>query len=116
MKNPEAIHVPGIRPEVGITSVSVENAKTLTSEVGKPALIVLSKDGKEYITTAYWGELSVKKPIYKRYSFRFTGFSFGYAGEGPNALLNYLKALGVKVDISKLARIQDKELPFTFEV
>lgn len=114
--NLQAIHVPGIQPEVGITGVSVSNARILTSEVGKPALVVLSKEGKDYITTAYWGELTVKKAIYKRYLFRFTGFSWGYSGEGPNGLLNYLKDLGVKVDVLKLARLNDKDLPFTFEV
>jgi hypothetical protein len=104
--------IPGLKLECGTTQISLSNSRILTKEMGKPALVVLTKDGYEWNTTAYWGD-SCKVP---RFSFRFNGFSWGYGGEGPNGLLCYLRELGLKVDITMIAKIKDEQLPKVFEI
>lgn len=103
---------PDVGVEVGVTEISLKNGRDLTKQLGKPALVVLSKKGMEWYTTAYWGD-SCPSP---RFKWEFNGFAWGYAGEGPQGLLKYLTELGVKIDITKINRIQDKDLPYVVEI
>lgn len=100
--------IPGLKLEAGVTDISLSNARILTKECGKPSLVVLTKNGMEWVVTSYWGT--------KKLKFEFNGFAWGYGGEGPNGLATYLKELGLNVDITAIARIQDKDLPKVFEI
>lgn len=100
--------IPGLKLEAGVTNISLSNARILTNEWGKPSLVVLSKNGMEWVVTSYWGT--------KNFKFEFNGFAWGYGGEGPNGLATYLNELGLKTDITAIAKIQDKELPKVFEI
>lgn len=104
--------IPGLQREEGVTEISLSNGRILTKEMGKPALVVLTKSGQEWVTTTYWGG-SCKVPGFK---WAFNGFSWGYGGSGPNGLLTYLKELGVNVDITILTRLKDTDLPKVFEI
>jgi hypothetical protein len=106
--------IPGLQSEVGVTETSLSNGRILTKEVGRPALVVLTKDGQEWLTTTYWGN-HCNIPGFK---FVFNGFSWGYGGTGPAGLATYLKELGVKGDIDSttLARLKDTDLPKVFEI
>ena len=109
----------GLQKEVGVTEISLSNGAILTKALGKPALIVLTAEAgpkinsqMEQTVTAYWGDSS---PI-KRHKFKFNGFSWGYAGEGPRGLFKYLTGLGVKTNMARISKIRAKELPVVFEV
>lgn len=100
--------IPGLKMEAGVTDISLSNARILTKEWGKPSLIVLTKNGMEWVVTSYWGT--------KKFKFEFNGFAWGYGGEGPNGLATYLNELGLKADITEIAKIQEKDLPKVFEI
>lgn len=72
--------------EGGITQISLENADYLLRHFGLPTHIELIKQGDEYLVMATWlGTTHL-----------FTGFSWGYGGEGPNGLNRFFKACGLK--------------------
>jgi hypothetical protein len=104
----------GIKVESGVTEISLANARLLIKAWGKPALIVLSRKKKarsnaiDNHTTIYWG-LAQKK-------FICNGFGWGYGGEGPNGLVKLLRELGLKKDVTDIARIKESQLPFVFEI
>lgn len=104
----------GVEVESGVTEISLANARRLIKAWGKPSLIILSLKKKTQSnminnhTTIYWG-LAKKK-------FICNGFGWGYGGEGPNGLVKLLRELGLKKDITDIARIKESQLPVVFEI
>jgi hypothetical protein len=74
-----------LQPEGGITQISLQNADLLLREAGNPTYIELKKIGDEYLVLAKWPGLI----------HMFTGFSWGYGGEGPSGLNTFLRACDV---------------------
>lgn len=88
--------------EGGITTRSLHNAHVLIEKRGKPERIVLKWDELEWYTVeAYWTGFPVHA---------FTGFAWGYGGEGPNGLASFFELLGLDIPLSEIAG-WDKELP-----
>lgn len=76
-----------LQQEHGITDVSVSNAEELLRGMGRPVRLSFSSDTRACIfrIVARWAG---------DFRFQFTGFSWGYAGTGPNACKNFLNTLG----------------------
>jgi hypothetical protein len=84
--------------EGGVTQNSLENAEYLNKRFGKPYTIDFCGDednGDYYVI-----------PTYKSgYTHVFTGFSWGYGGEGPRGLHRFLNEIcGVKIPMDYIAR------------
>lgn len=80
-----------LEPEEGSTRVSLENASKLLKELGLPDVIHLYWDPQLwYVTEAWWGN-----ELHK-----FTGFSWGYTGEGPRGLLGFFKMIGMDPSVN----------------
>lgn len=83
--NTLSIQLAEMEPEGGITQISLRNANRLVRALGKPDVVKLQHDQEhdEQYVVATWNS---PKP----HSFRFSGFSWGYGGEGPHGLLTFL--------------------------
>lgn len=86
------------RTEVGVTRFSLENAKELVAKYGRPFRVELKWVGEGpdwgYYTTAMWKDG-------KKHT--FTGFAWGYGGEGPRGLKEFFKMIGVEgIDIGAI--------------
>lgn len=95
--------VPMIAGEGGITSVSLENAETLIKRFGLPTRVELYWDKQD------WACVDAAFEGYGM--FHFTGFSWGYGGEGPNGLAKFFKMLKVwpPITINQIAKWPDEE-------
>jgi hypothetical protein len=77
--------------ECGVTSISLENAYWLLTNLSVPTHIVLVEEPNEWYVDATWiGEKFDEKTL----THRFSGFSWGYGGEGPHGLKVFLDACG----------------------
>jgi len=86
-----------IKEECGVTENSLDNAKMLIKAFGKPIRITLTyvDDPWEYLVKAEW----------TNNIFTFSGFSWGYYGEGPRGLFEFLQMCGSKTTMSEVAKI-----------
>lgn len=84
-----------LRAEGGVTQRSLENAKRLIKRRGIPKYIKLHfNDDDWYVVRAVWPDNSIHD---------FTGFSWGYRGEGPHGLAEFFKMIGVPHSIDDIA-------------
>jgi hypothetical protein len=93
---PEAVSE--TKAEAGTTRFSLENAKELVAKYGRPFRVELKWVGRGpfwgYYTTAMWKDG-------KKHT--FTGFAWGYGGEGPRGLKEFFKMIGVEdIDIGSI--------------
>lgn len=77
-----------LQVECGTTQISLENAMFLMEQYGIPHTVTLINGGNE--TDADYGVLAIWDGVMHL----FTGFSWGYSGEGPRGLDIFLKACG----------------------
>ena len=79
--------------EGGITENSLHNAEVLIKSLGIPNRVILTyvEDPWDYICTAVYGNKS----------FMFSGFSWGYLGEGPRGLAKFLASIDSSRDESE---------------
>ena len=84
-----------LQPEGGVTQISLENAKALVREHGLPQIVQLvnaGKDASEHEVVAMWtGAEDTSHEI----EFTFTGFAWGYGGEGPRGLAKFFQMIGI---------------------
>lgn len=84
-----------LQPEGGVTQISLENAKALVRERGLPQIVQLvnaGKDASEHEVVATWvGNEDTSPDI----EFTFTGFAWGYGGEGPRGLAEFFRMTGL---------------------
>ena len=83
-----------LKPEGGVTDISLHNAKELITERGLPDIIQLvneSEDASGHVVIASWGTVPEKDP----FEHRFDGFSWGYGGQGPTGLSTLFKMIGL---------------------
>ena len=77
--------ITGYYPEVGVTWKSLHNAELLIKRYGIPSRLDFSfSDDEWFRVTATWANGK---------SHTFTGFAWGYRGEGPHGLLAFFQAL-----------------------
>lgn len=82
--------------EDGTTVVSIHNVHVALREHGWPDLAKCGRPSQaEYALTLTWPDRGVRET--------FTGFSWGFYGTGPTALVFVLKALGVRTSIDDVA-------------
>lgn len=80
-----------LQKERGLTFISRENARFLAETHGRPVSVELRRDRNtntfldEYVVVARYADGS---------SHTFTGFAWGYGGEGPNGLADFLRESG----------------------
>jgi hypothetical protein len=77
-----------LKPEQGVTQISLENATEIIADRGLPNLIQLVNEGdntSEHSVIVAWGDFEHK----------FTGFSWGYGGEGPRGLAKFFQMVGL---------------------
>ena len=72
--------------ECCVTVHSIENAKILVKAYGIPSVITITGDPSEadHVVHCEWGRL------FSKVAHDFTGFSWGYGGEGPRGLYVFL--------------------------
>jgi hypothetical protein len=95
-----------LQPEGGVTQISLENARTLIEAYGLPQIVQLvnaGKDASEHEVVATWEDEA---------EFTFTGFAWGYGGEGPRGLAEFFRMVGLdkRVPTQAISRLpQDQE-------
>lgn len=82
-----------LEPEGGVTRVSLSNAETLIEAYGRPTTLRL------YYDPIHW--YMVTAVFYGGVTHTFSGFSWGYSGEGPRGLETFFTACGVDLGIIK---------------
>lgn len=84
-----------LEKECGVTRISIRNAAKLRQERGVPDEIRLFEDMREdYVVQAIWYQQ--ENGLFDS-DHTFTGFSWGYAGEGPRGLRDFFEMCGVPV-------------------
>ncbi len=78
-------------PEGGVTQISLHNARTLLHRHGQPRFVELYQDAAEHMVEARWE---------KGITHHFSGFSWGYRGEGPSGLAEFFRLLRLHPPIS----------------
>jgi hypothetical protein len=94
---------PRLLNEGGVTRTSLKNAKRLEKRLGLPVRIELHRhpNGPEwYVVTAMYEHGDEHD---------FTGFSWGYNGEGPTGLLEFLKRSGVDIEIKDIILLRESK-------
>jgi hypothetical protein len=91
--------------EGGVTDNSLYNAEVLVKDLGIPDSVALTyiDEPWDYLCTAVWGETS----------FVFSGFSWGYFGEGPKGLATFIASIDTSKDVGEFIKTignLDKEL------
>lgn len=93
-----------LEEEGGVTAISLRNAQKLLEAYGKPSRVDLYHGADpEYfghLVDAWW-------PSGER--FTFSGFSWGYGGEGPHGLAKFAEMIGLEhlLPIQVIARLPD---------
>ena len=82
------------------TKECLEDAKFLVAKLGAPESIsILSSGNADWYTTCTWFGHSVQHV--------FRGFSWGYGGEGPHGLQEFLRMCGIFTDMETISKIRD---------
>ena len=84
-------------PEGGVTANSLHNVHVLFAKRGRPTILELRYDVEEWcVVDATFRDGS---------SYHFTGFSWGYGGEGPHGLAQFFAFCGLsEVSLDVIAR------------
>lgn len=88
--------VRNLQDESGVTGISTHNASCLLYELDRPNVIMLEPVRG---VSAFWGDPEATGTP----GFTFTGFTWGYSGEGPNGTLAFLRACGIDAEIGDIA-------------
>ncbi len=85
-----------LKPEGGVTDISLENARLLLEAHGLPEAIELYQhplyeEGAEHLVEARWTDGTTHV---------FSGFAWGYTGDGPYGLETFLALLHCQPTIS----------------
>lgn len=83
-----------VEPECGVSAISLKNLTILIELFGKPKSIGCIDSRNGPVVMAVWDS---------GYTFTFTGFSWGYRGEGPRTLQKALGLLNIAVSMDEIA-------------
>lgn len=84
-----------LKPEVGVTEISLANAKEIIVKYGVPDIVQLVNEGNstgDHVVHASWGDGTDSG---ESFDHKFTGFSWGYSGEGPAGLTKFFEMVGI---------------------
>ena len=83
-----------MKPEGGVTEVSLENARELLAEYGRPLQVrCYQQDWETYVETTWIDGMS----------HTFSGFGWGYGGTAPDGLAEFFQMIGIEVTSADLA-------------
>jgi len=89
-----------LEKECGVTQISLANAEILMEKHGLPSLIHLHPDeDKRPVVTATFGD---------GVTHTFSGFRWGYCGEGPRGLRTFLDKSGVTTEMDEIAQWKEE--------
>lgn len=99
--------------ECGVTEISLENARYLVGKYGIPDRIRLHNDPKEgHVVTVTWPHQGLSDSLV----WDFTGFSWGYSGEGPHGLVKFFDLCHLNISIQEVASMDaEKEMVFNLD-
>ena len=83
-----------MKPEEGVTRNSLQNAKELIKRYGTPDVVEIYQIKDEHLVKATW---HARGKLPHGTTHEFSGFSWGYGGEGPHGLYTFLQMLGAKL-------------------
>lgn len=95
-----------LEQECGVTRISLANGEQLRRSYGSPVRVDLQwyqpspEHAPEQRVVGYYQIPSVRYPFFRH---TFTGFSWGYGGEGPHGLARWCRDNGIPLDIHKIA-------------
>lgn len=88
--------------EEGSTDVSLDNARQLVAERGRPVKVVTGyRDGTD------WSYLTVTT-FADGFEHTFLGFAWGYGGVGPNGLYQFLTMSGLDIPFGRIVSMPQK--------
>ena len=87
-----------LEQECGVTQISLKNAKKLVQRYGLPAFIHLFYDKKD------WTCVQIVWTDHPAISHIFTGFSWGYGGEGPRGLKKLFDLLKIDIGMGQISQ------------
>lgn len=98
-----------IQEECGVTDISLSNARSLIAKYGVPDRIRLHGSN---IVTVTWPHQGLSDTLV----WDFNGFSWGYSGQGPHGLVEFLNLCGINISIQEVASMEiEKEMVFTLD-
>lgn len=94
-----------LKDECGVTNISLDNARYMQARYGIPETVVFHTDGSDYRTEAAYRDTDIQEIVLMVY----TGFGWGYSGEGPHGTLEFLNDMcNVDISISTIAGWDNK--------
>jgi len=99
-----------LQTEGGVTRISLDNAKVLIAGYGLPDSVELYQAECECIVEATWSVTPQRpEPVIHE----FSGFSWGYGGEGPHGLFKFLGMLNMRIPLSMdaIGRMPQENFP-----
>jgi hypothetical protein len=92
---------PELHAEGGITQIALQNAELLRQALGSPIRLELhmDPDGGEWYRTRVMYDTGD--------SHTFTGFGWGYSGEGPRGLANFCQQNDIPLTLSDIENIDN---------
>ena len=75
-----------MKPEGGVTDISLENARELLGQYGRPTQVRCYQKGWETYVDTTWVD---------GVTHTFSGFSWGYGGRGPHGLAEFFQMIGL---------------------
>jgi hypothetical protein len=91
-----------LQDECGDTRISLDNSRMLQKQYGRPATVVLIKEDNEWYVDATWNN---------GFSHCFSGFSWGYGGEGPSGLGKFIDMFAIGERASSLGWTPSQDIP-----
>ena len=102
-----------LKQECGVTDISLFNAKALVAMFGNPSKVTLHsmRDATEQNVIASWdfgGGAGIDHT--------FSGFSWGYGGEGPRGLYKFFRMIGYSIEMEFIAGLDQKITNYSIDV
>ena len=93
---------PALSQEGGITEIALQNAETLRQALGAPVRVELHMDpnGVEWYRTRAFYDTGDHHT--------FTGFGWGYTGEGPRGLASFCQQNDIPLTINEIEDLDNK--------
>jgi len=99
---------PRLLKEAGVTQTSLKNERRLSKRLGRPVRVELhyDPDGDDwYIVRAFYDSGD---------QHNFTGFSWGYGGEGPRGLLEFCQRNSIPLTEREIHNLNNREKGLTW--
>ena len=91
-----------LQEECGVTRISLDNSRVLQKQYGRPSTVELIQELDEWYVEATWNN---------GFSHRFSGFSWGYGGEGPSGLKKFIEIFHIGNHVDAIGWTPNNDLP-----